>query len=163
MVTQERLKELFSYDPEAGDFVRLVGRPGPNARAGDVAGCDNGQGYVRIYVDGHGYKAHRLAWLYVHGEWPKHIDHVNGDRADNRIDNLRSVNQQQNNMNLPVYKNNTSGLRGVSFYKRTGRWKAQIQASGKKIGLGYFDTPDEAHAAYVSAAEELHGEFARAH
>lgn len=162
MVTQKRLKQLLSYDPKTGLFTRLVGRRGPNARAGDVAGCDNGQGYIRIYVDGKPYKGHRLAWLYMTGEWVPEVDHENTDRSDNRWDNLREATRAQNRTNCGPYKNCTSGLKGVSFYKRTGKWKAQIQSGGKKVGLGYFVTKEAAHAAYVSAAHELHGEFARA-
>lgn len=162
MLTQQRLKELLYYDPETGIFTRLVGRSGPRARAGDVAGCDNGKGYIRIYVDGKPYKAHRLAWFYMHGEWPEEIDHRNGERADNRLSNLRPVTRQQNNLNQSIYRSNTSGLKGVSFYKATGKWKAQIQVNGRKIGLGYYQTKEQAHQAYVAAARELHGEFARA-
>jgi len=161
MVTQERLRELFSYNPNTGNFIRLVGRSGPNARAGDIAGCDNGQGYVRIYVDGKAYKAHRLAWMYTHGEWPNHIDHVNGIRSDNRIENLRSVVRSQNNMNKGLYKNSTSGLKGASFNERSGKWKSQIQVSGKKMGLGYFQTKEEAHQAYLEVSRKFHGEYAR--
>src|SRR5690606_34614864 len=102
MLTQQRLKELLYYDPETGIFTRLVGRSGPRARAGDVAGSDNGKGYIRIYVDGRPYKAHRLAWFYMHGEWPEEIDHRNGERADNRLSNLRPVTRQQNNLNQSI-------------------------------------------------------------
>lgn len=161
MTTQERLKELFDYNPMTGDFVRKVSRSGPKAHVGSVAGCDNGQGYIRIYVDGKPYKAHRLAWLYVHGSMPKEIDHKNLNRSDNRIANLRAVSRGQNRTNCGAYKNNTSGLKGVSLYKPNGKWKAQIQKDGKKLALGYFDTKEEAHSAYVNAASRMFGEFAR--
>ena len=161
MLTQERLKELFDYDPETGNFVRLIGRSGPNARVGDIAGCDNGQGYIRIYVDGKPFKAHRLAWLYVHGHMPKEIDHANRDRSDNRIGNLRDVSRSQNRMNSGAYRNNTSGLTGVSWYPQTKKWKAQIQRQGKKKALGYFESKEAAHEAYLSAAREMFGEYAR--
>lgn len=160
MLTQQRLKELFNYDPETGRFIRLVGRSGPGARAGDVAGCDNGQGYIRIYVDGKGYKAHRLAWLYVYGDLPAEIDHVNCDRSDNRIGNLRPATRKQNRSNCAAYRNNTSGYKGVSACGE--KWRAQIQSGGKKKALGLFRTPEEAHEAYVAAAKEWHGQFARA-
>lgn len=161
-LTQDRLKELLEYNPEAGRFIRLIGRSGPKARAGDVAGCDNGQGYIRIYVDGRPYKAHRLAWFYMFGEWPKEIDHINCDKSDNRAANLRKVTRSQNRMNVRAYRSNKSGYRGVSYYRQTGRWKAQIQKSGKKIAIGYFDTPEQAHAAYQEASARLHGEYGRA-
>lgn len=162
MVSQERLKELFTYNPNDGLFIRIVGRSGPNARAGDVAGCDNGQGYIRIYVDGAPYKAHRLAWFYMYGEWPGEIDHVNMDRSDNRISNLRPATRAQNRANTKAYSNNKSGEKGVSWYKATGKWKAQIQKNGKKVGLGYFETIESASAAYKAASKEMFGEFARA-
>lgn len=161
MITQDRLRELLSYDPETGVFTRIVGRPGPNARAGDIAGCDNGQGYIRIYVDGKPYKAHRLAWLYKHGEFPQEIDHIDCDRSNNRIANLRPVTRGQNRTNCGAYKSNTSGFKGVSFNRRSQKWIAQIQKGGRKIGLGYFATPEEASARYASAVNEFHGEYGR--
>lgn len=162
MLTLNRLKELLYYDAETGLFTRKVGRSGPNARAGDIAGCDNGQGYVRIYVDGVPYKAHRLAWFYMTGEWVDEVDHRDTDRSNNRWDNLREATRSQNRTNCAAYRNNTSGYKGVSFYKRTGKWKAQIQKEGRKISLGYFETPEAAHAAYIDAANRLFGQFARA-
>lgn len=161
-LTRERLAELLHYDAESGVFTRKVGRSGPNARAGDIAGCDNGQGYIRIYVDGRPYKGHQLAWFYTHGLWADEIDHINGNRADNRLDNLRSVTRAQNKMNCATYKSNSSGIKGVSFFRPTGKWKAQIQRDGKKIGLGYFVTKEEAGEAYRRAADAMFGEFARA-
>ena len=161
MLSQKRLKELLEYNPESGHFVRIVGRSGPNSRKGDIAGCDNGSGYIRIYVDGAPYKAHRLAWFYMTGEWVPYVDHKNGIKSDNRWCNLRSASKAQNNSNQQIYKNNTSGLKGVSFYRPNGKWKAQIQKDGVKIGLGYFLTKEEAKAAYDQAALRLHGNFAR--
>lgn len=163
MTTQARLKELFMYDKATGNFVRKIGRSGPRARAGSVAGCNNGQGYIRIYVDGKPFKAHRLVWLYEFGEWPAHeLDHINGNRSDNRIENLRDVLRTQNNKNRPTHKNNAVGIKGVSFNKRSKRWVAQIQYNGSKKGLGYFDTAELASAAYQLAAHQYFGEFARA-
>lgn len=162
MLTLDRLKDLLAYDPKTGTFTRLVGRPGPNGHVGAVAGCNNGQGYIRLYVDGKPYKAHRLAWFYMTGEWVDEVDHRNTVRSDNRWDNLREATRGQNRTNCAAYKNNTSGLKGVSLYRRTGKWKAQIQKSGQKHFLGYFDTPEAAHDAYAKAANDLFGQFARA-
>jgi hypothetical protein len=162
MLTIKRLKELLHYDPVTGVFTRLVPRPGPNGHVGAEAGCDNGQGYIRIYVDSVPYKARRLAWFYMTGEWVDEVDHRNTVRSDNRWGNLREATRGQNRTNCSAYKNNTSGLKGVSFYRPNGKWKAQIQASGRKTFLGYHDTPEEAHSAYIAMANKLHGEFARA-
>jgi hypothetical protein len=162
-LTAERLRELLSYDQATGDLTRLVGRSGPKARAGDIAGRLDDSGYIRIYVDGVKYPAHRLIVLWMTGEFPpQEVDHINGDRADNRWSNLRLATRSENMRNKGTYKTNTSGLRGVSFYKRTGKWKAQIQHEGKKIGLGYFASPDLAHTAYLTAEVALRKEFARA-
>lgn len=161
-LSHARLTELLSYDAESGLFTRIVSRPGPKGHAGAVAGCDNGQGYIRIYVDGAPFKAHRLAWFYVHGVWPDcEIDHVNGNRADNRIANLRDVTRSQNKRNSCIYRNNRSGLKGASYSRRQRKWAAQIQVGHEKIGLGYFNSREEAHEAYCEAARRLHGEFAR--
>ena len=160
MLAQERLKELMSYDPAAGEFRWRVSR-GPR-RAGSVSGCMNVRGYIQIKIDGKDYLAHRLAWLYVHGEFVQELDHINGIRTDNRISNLRPATRSQNNGNARKQSNNTSGLKGVSWYKRLQKWKAQITFNGRYIWLGIFDTREAAHAAYCAKSRELFGEFARA-
>jgi len=159
-LTAERLRELFNYDPETGVFRRRV--TCSNRRAGEVAGSFS-HGYLRIGIDGRDYLAHRLAWLHVHGVWPAgEVDHRNQTRDDNRIDNLREATHAQNGWNAGKRSHNASGFKGVSFDKRDRRWVAEIRHHGKRECLGYFDTPEEAHAAYVEAAHRLHGEFARA-
>lgn len=159
MITAPQLRELVHYDPETGDFTALVKRH--SCYVGKKLGHVDG-GYVKINLCGKTYKAHRLAWLYVNGAFPdEDIDHVNGTRSDNRWANLREASRGQNMMNIGVKKHNTSGWKGVSLYKTTGKWKAQIQIEGKKIGLGYYDDIKEAAEAYIFAALEFHGEFAR--
>lgn len=162
MVSRERLLELFQYDAETGNLVRKIGRSGPKARAGDVAGRVTDKGYVRLYVDGSPYSAHRLIWFIKYGEYVEEIDHINGIKSDNRIENLRSVTRSQNRMNVGAYSNNKSGVRGVSWSKANNKWKAQIQKDGRKIGIGYFSSIDEAKEAYMKAASKHHGEYARA-
>lgn len=165
----ESLRLRLLYDPETGLFTW---RPRPcwakdslrwNKRyAGTTAGSPNKDGYVHIKIDGRLYGAHRLAWLIVHGTLSAaEIDHRNGDRADNRISNLREATRRQQMHNLKRPATNTSGFKGASFHKRAGRWAANIHHGGRARHLGYFDTVEAAHAAYVQAAVSLRGEFAR--
>lgn len=153
----ERLRELLAYNHDTGVFTWRV-RRGPS-RAGSVAGSKQSNGYLHIMIDGRDYKAHRLAWLHVHGSWPvEHIDHINGDPADNRLANLRDATQSQNMKNSRLQLHNTSGFKGVS--RNRGRWIAHIRHEGRLINLGRFDTAEAAHAAYVAAAIRLAGEYA---
>ncbi len=113
-------------------------------------------------VAGKMYKAHRLAWFYMTGEWPPdQIDHIDGDRDNNRLVNLRKATNAQNGANARLSKNNSSGFKGVSFDTSVGRWRASIRRNRQLHYLGFFNTPEEAHAAYASAAVQLFGEFAR--
>lgn len=161
-VTQARLKELLRYEPETGVFTWLVA-PRRGMFPGDVAGCwSEPAGWV-IRVDCRLYLAHRLAWLYMTGEWPKNeIDHIDVSRRNNRWANLREATRRQNQANTPKQSNNTSGFKGVSFQRGVNKYRARIKAHGKKMSLGCFDTAEEAHLAYRSAAERIWGEFARA-
>lgn len=143
-LTQERLKSLLSYDPDTGIF-RWINSPTNCVKAGQVAGTPNLNGYVRIIIDKKKYYAHRLAWLYVEGKWPKdQIDHINGNRSDNRIANLREVNQKQNSENVLSRTNNTSGERGVVWLKEKKKWRVQIRHNYKSLYFGNYKNFDEA-------------------
>lgn len=160
-VSQERLKELFHYDPETGVFRRLVNVA--NVKAGTTAGSLRDTGYIAISVDNRLYRAHVLAWLWMTGELPaKFIDHIDADKANNRWSNLRAATKSQNGANRPAQANSKSKLKGAYFYPANGRWQSTIQRDGKTIYLGYFDTAEQAHAAYCVASQKLYGEFARA-
>lgn len=119
--------------------------------------------YWQVCIGGANLLAHRVVYLLATGSDPKemNIDHINGDGTDNRIENLRLATPAQNSWNRGLNKNNTSGIKGVRFYKATGRWHATIWVKWDSIHLGYFATQEEAAAAYARAAEQLHGEFAR--
>ena len=118
--------------------------------------------YIMLPVAGHSYQAHRLVWLWVHGKIGAYdfIDHIDGNKHNNRISNLRLCTQQQNSCNRAKPENNTSGYKGVSLSANGKRWVASITARGVTHHLGTFDTTADAHAAYWKAAKELHGEFA---
>ena len=155
-LTGETLQGLLAYDPETGEFRWRVSRGG--VEAGAVAGCVDREGYVVIRINGMQFKAHRLTWLYTHGVWPDHqIDHLNGNRSDNRFANLRDVSGSMNSQNqVRAQKNSTSGFLGVSLHKASKRWKAQIMANGQSQHIGYFKSAEEAHAAYLAAKLRFH-------
>lgn len=156
-LTQEGLKELLHYDSETGQFtwnVTLCNR----ARKGNKAGHIAGRGYLYIGFNGKVYSAHRLAWLYVYGQIPENdIDHINGEKTDNRINNLRDVETVINCQNRRAARDGSrSGIMGASWHKRIGKWAAQIRIGGKPTHLGYFTTPEEAGRAYLEAKRQHH-------
>jgi hypothetical protein len=153
-LTAERLREVLHYEPETGVFTWRL-RRGCRAK-GSIAGATHHSGYWRIRVDEVLYNAHRLAWLYMTGEWPaEELDHINRDNADNRWANLREATRSQNGAN--TIRPNPSGFRGVK--KIRGRWRATIMVQKRGIFLGYYSTPEEAHAAYTNAARTYFGNY----
>ena len=162
-LTLERLREVLSYDSETG-VLRWKVRQSRRNHVGDQAGTIAEDGYRVIQIDGWHYKAARLAWFYYYGRWPyPQADHRDLDRDNNRIANLREATDSQNGANVGLLSTNKTGLKGVSMgsANRRKRWKAQIRKDGERRFLGYFETPERAHAAYCAAAQQLHGEFAR--
>lgn len=157
MLTAERLRELLTYDPATGLFRWRV-TAGSRAQAGQIASTVNGAGYIVIGVGGQKHYAHRLAFLYMIGEWPTHdVDHKDGDKGNNRWSNLRAATRTQNNANTaPTAK---SGVKGV--YPNKNKWSAKIQHQGEVIHLGTYPTVQQAASVYAAAARDLHGEFAR--
>lgn len=156
----EQLRERLSYEPETGLF-RWV-RPRIGMVSGAVAGSVNNYGYVVINTSGRMFKAHRLAWLFVHGEEAHGLmDHINGDRADNRIANLRVVTAQQNATNRCARSDSKSGAKGIYWRESKRRWIAEICSHGKRVCLGSFRDRADAEAAYRAAAKKVHGEYAR--
>jgi hypothetical protein len=136
------------YDPETGDIWRKVGH------------LNQTFGYRQLKVGGRPYQEHRVAWFLHYGVWPEGmVDHINGDKSDNRIENLRLADARSNARNSRKRKNNKSGKKGV-LAAENGRWHAQIRADGQPLYLGTFDTKEEAHRAYCDAAKKHFGEFA---
>jgi hypothetical protein len=164
MITAERLREALDYDPKTGVFRWKILRG--KARPGFIAGVVRDNGYRYIGLDGREYSAHRLAWLYVTDEWPKgDLDHRHGNRDFNAFSELRLATRTQNNGNARRRKSNRTGFKGVRKMCDTPRAKpfhARICVQGKTHDLGTFATAEEAHKAYVAAAQQFFGEFARA-
>lgn len=149
----ELVRSLYCYDPETGKVTNSV-NISSRARAGQEAGTKD-NGYRKIQISGGQYGAHRIAWYLHYGEWPdKFIDHVNCDRSDNRIENLRLATVSENQINSRA-RPSALGLKGA--YKVGNRYRSQFYHQH----LGYFDTKEDAHAAYIKRARELFGEFAR--
>lgn len=164
------VKELLHYEPESGVFTWLPrkGKKTWNTRyAGKEAGFDwtptgSGVSYRSIRIFDWPFLGHRLAFLYMTGEWPAHeVDHADGDGLNNKWANLRAASKAQNGANCKAKKNNKSGFKGVSYCKATNKFRATIQAEGKWKWLGGFSTAEEAAEAYAEASKSLHGEFGR--
>lgn len=158
MITQELLRALFSYR-EDGALVRKV-TTNPRAPVGEVSGCPSKAGYLRTRVQGKLYFNHRLIWFLHHGTWPTVVDHINGDKQDNRIENLRPCTQVENMQNCKNKKNNKTGIKGVTWRADKGKYRARITVDKKEKFVGYFDKLDEAELAIKQAREGYHKEFA---
>lgn len=155
------LKTALSYNPDTGLFERLITGRGYGHRLGFV----NAHGYNGIQVNGVKFLCHRLAWFFVHGEWPLgEIDHIDGNRTNNKINNLRIATRQQNTQNCASHRDKTDLGKGAYLKKDCPRprpWKSQIYVNGRTIHLGYFLSKEEAVTAYQNAAKKHFGEFAR--
>lgn len=159
-LTAEQLRSALIYHPDTGVFNWVHGAKG--RYAGDVAGNVRPDGYRRINVFGHLYYAHRLAWLYMTGEWPEHqIDHINMDPSDNRWANLRAATPRQNRGNRKAQRNSKSGVKGVYQREYDDKWVAYIAPNGRVRVIGSFNTLGEAKRARSKAARQFFGEFSR--
>ena len=158
-LTHAYLREIF--DLVDGQFVRIK-KTSRNIKVGAIAGCKRKDGYLVVRVLDKLYLAHRLAWFWHHGVWPKDlIDHVDGNKENNKIENLREATKSTNGFNRGKEKTNRTGFKGIVFYKPYGKYMARITVQRKSTFLGYYDTPEDAHQAYCDAAATYHGEFAK--
>lgn len=174
----EVLRQLLSYDPETGKLFWKARAPewfeGAKMPAEILAKRWNTRyaGKEALTASSHGYRAgsvlgrcefaHRVIWAIAKGKWPDdQIDHIDGDRANNCLRNLREATCSQNHMNRPTQANNTSGIKGVSFHKPSNRWRAHVKVKGKQMCMGSFRDKESAKAAYIDGIKRLHGDFAR--
>jgi hypothetical protein len=153
MISQSNLISRLNYNKDTGVFTK---------KSGSVAGWPDRFGYLRIEIKGKAYYAHRLAWLYEYGEMPKHqIDHITGNKSDNRICNLRQANRSQNLCNVTKTKRNTSGIKNVSFVSNCNKWRVRISRDRKDVFDKLFDDIELAELVAIEARKKYHGEFAR--
>lgn len=161
-ITQQELKRLLWYHAESGVFRWRFARAA-HIKPWDMAGSKDNHGYIKIMIRQRLFKAHRLAWLYAYGEMPsEQIDHINGVRTDNRIENLRLVSNKHNQENVGPRSNNSTGFRGVSFNQKSRRYEAYITNNRKKISLGMFESPEIAASVAAEKRAEMFTHAARA-
>lgn len=153
MLTQDDVRDLFQYDEISGAVTRR--RDKGVAKRGDSVGTKHHSGYLNVSIDCRTYTLHRLIWLYMTGKDPNVIDHINGDKQDNRWANMRDTTMATNNKNKPTQKNTSSGIVGVFWVKSRGKWKAQIKNNGRSRSIGHYDTIFDAAAARISVQNNL--------
>lgn len=158
-LSQEFLKSILEYNQDTGEFFWINPKRSwvaPGTKAGSV----EVKGYVVININGGLYKAHRLAWLYVYGEWPKNqLDHIDRNKQNNRIGNLRQATNGQNQQNTPKYRTKAlvkSKYKGVSWREQSKKWQVEIQVNKKRYNLGMFVCEEDAAIAYLEAKKKLH-------
>lgn len=161
MLTQSKLKDELSYDKVTGNFTRLKDK-GRLSKKGDIAGTLGSLGYIIIKIQGKAYKAHRLAWLYIYGKFPnKNLDHINGIKDDNRLENLRECTQQENCYNRVARTGSKSGIKNVCWHKRTKTWHVVLSFKGKSFFIGQFKDLEFAELVAIEARIKYHKEYAR--
>ena len=162
LITAEEARALLNYDPNTGEFTWKVSH-GSNGkiREGKKTGVKHNKGYVKICINKRQYQAHRIAWLITHGKWPTGvIDHIDRDRSNNRLSNLRDISSVENSHNsIKATSLSKSGLRGVYMKKGSERWCASIRANGEIHALGWFDSKELAYAAYLDAKAKYHPSY----
>jgi hypothetical protein len=157
MITQQELHELFEY--RDGKLFNKV-RRGNRSACGQEAKSLGARGYLRVSIDKKNYRLHRLVFLMHHGYMPEYIDHINCDKLDNRIENLRQATNAQNQHNTKKLPNNTSGTKGVMWVKSLKKWQGQVKLNKKIFYAGTFYDIESAKLAVAELRKKLHGEFA---
>jgi hypothetical protein len=159
-LTLELVNEYLTYDAETGNLYQRKKRP--HIQVGSLAGCLRHTGYRYIELKGRKYPAHHIVWLLETGEVPtKFLDHIDGEKSNNHISNLREVTNKQNTENRGKQRNNTTGYKGVTYNKRLNKYIAQIQHNSKQMHIGVYSTAYEAHISYEAKAKELFTHYAQ--
>lgn len=158
MLTQDYLKSILDYNPETGIFTWKISSG--STKPGNIAGYNRNDGYILIRANNKSYLAHRLAWFYINGKFPNIIDHINRNKSDNRICNLREATKSQNQCNQKIRKNNTTGVKGVYFDKYRNKFVSELAIDNKKIFIGRFDSIELAEIAINESRSKYHKEFA---
>jgi len=157
MITQDELKHKLHYNPDTGIFTWI--NPIKKTNIGKVAGCTMANGYSYIKINKKLYLSHRLAWIYINGEVTKELDHINNNRSDNKISNLRIASKFQNQCNKKVNKNNIYGIKGITLHSKCNKFQARIGLNNKTIYVGLYDDFFEACCSIISVRNKLHGKF----
>jgi len=155
-VTLSKLHELFDY--KDGNLIWKIAKS-RRVKAGDIAGSLNEYGYIMIGFNGSVYRAHRLIYFYHNGYFPLFIDHIDGNKSNNKIENLRSVTISQNAMNQKISTRNSSGVKGVMWHKRDKKWVVQLKVNSKCHSFGYYDDKELAELVAMEATNKLHKQF----
>lgn len=164
-ITQQLLRELFNYR-EDGNLIRKYPAAGMNNGIGSIVGCkpknvSRNNRYAKTTLFGKHWCVHKLIYMYHHGYVPEHLDHINSDSLDNRIENLRPVTKSQNMSNRGVMSNNTSGCKGVSWNKLSNKWFVYVSVNKKRKNIGYFEDFELAELVAIEARNKYHGSFAK--
>jgi len=159
MITQDQVKKLFCYDSNTGILTNRIHRS-TRSRAGHSIGNSDSGGYLTTKIDSVQYKVHRVIFIYVYGYLPRYVDHIDGDRLNNKTNNLRQATFSQNQQNTKIMKNNTTGCKGVSWCKKRRMYASRLYFKGKNKHLGYFYDLDVAAQVLRIKRVELHGEYA---
>jgi hypothetical protein len=158
ILTQNQVRNLFEY--RDGELFWKV-FTSPSAPIGSKVGHLASDGYIQTHIKRKFYRNHRIIFLYHHGYLPQYIDHIDGNRSNNQIENLREATKHQNGCNTKINKNNTSGVKGVSWHKKTKKWYVRVSIHRKSISIGYYDSLEDAKIAMIEARNKHHGKYAR--
>jgi hypothetical protein len=153
-------ESLFIFNETEGILIRKIDVPKTLCKKGDIVGSLDSKGYLRVSIKGIAYLVHRIIYLMNHRQLPVFIDHIDRNKTNNKLSNLREITVAQNTQNRKKPRNNTSGVKGVNFLKSINKWQARIMKDGKRISLGNYIRLEDAESAYNKACVKYHGKYA---